>query len=142
VPRLVVAAAIVDHSEAGDRLLCARRSAPPRFAGRFELPGGKVEPGEDPVDALHREIAEELGVRIEVGALLPGPLDGDWPIVDDMTMRVWWARLVTGTPRALEDHDELRWETAADLTGLDWLDADVPIAAALARHLTAGKPGA
>ena len=140
MPRLVVAAAIVDRDRAGDRLLCARRSAPPRLAGRFELPGGKVEPGEQPIDALHREIAEELGVRIEVGGLLPGPLDGDWPIIDDMTMRVWWARLAEGTPRPLEDHDELRWETAGDLTRLDWLDADVPIAAALARELAARQP--
>ena len=53
-PRLVAAAAIID----GTRLLAARRSSPPELAGRWELPGGKVEPGEDPREALARELRE------------------------------------------------------------------------------------
>ncbi|MET9965659.1 NUDIX domain-containing protein, partial [Streptomyces sp. NPDC006356] len=59
--RIVVGAALL----AGGRLLAARRSAPEELAGRWELPGGKVEPGEAPEAALVRELREELGVDAE-----------------------------------------------------------------------------
>ncbi|MGC5627618.1 (deoxy)nucleoside triphosphate pyrophosphohydrolase [Georgenia sp. Z1344] len=137
-PRLVVAAAILDD-DAEPRVLCARRSAPAHLAGRWELPGGKVEPGEDPADALHRELAEELGVSVALGDLLPGPSGGYWPIVEGMVMRVWWSRLTAGAPEPLQDHDELRWVGPGDLTGLDWLDGDVPIARLMRASLLAGS---
>ena len=57
-PVLVVAAAIVDHLDNPRELFAARRSVPPALAGRWELPGGKVEPGETPLQALEREIEE------------------------------------------------------------------------------------
>ena len=66
-PALVVAAAIVDSLTAPTRTLCARRSAPPELAGRWELPGGKVEPDESAEAALHRELDEELGVSVRLG---------------------------------------------------------------------------
>lgn len=132
----VVAAAIVDDLDRPTRLLAARRSAPAALAGRWELPGGKVEPGEAHVDALRRELTEELGVRVDVGAEVPGPDDGAWPVTARHRMRVWLALLAHGTPEPLEDHDELRWLTAAELDDVPWLDGDVQIVTALAGRLT------
>ncbi|WP_226924499.1 (deoxy)nucleoside triphosphate pyrophosphohydrolase [Georgenia satyanarayanai] len=129
--RLVVAAAILDDVARPAHLLAARRSGPAELAGRWELPGGKVEPGEDPVDALHRELGEELDVRVSLGALVTGPLAGDWPITPTLRLRVWRAGVRSGTPRPLLDHDELRWVGADGWAGLPWLPADLPVVAAL-----------
>lgn len=130
--RLVVAAAIVDDVERPRRLLAARRSAPSDLAGRWELPGGKVEADEDPVAALHREIREELGAGLLLGRVLTGPLDGDWPITPTLRLRVWLAVVVSGVPAPLLDHDDLRWVGGSDWADLPWLPADRPVMAALA----------
>ncbi|WP_367321023.1 (deoxy)nucleoside triphosphate pyrophosphohydrolase [Streptomyces sp. HUAS ZL42] len=117
---VVVGAALLD----GDRLLAARRSAPPELAGRWELPGGKVEPGETPEAALVRELREELGVEAEAVERVPG----EWPLKPPYVLHVWTARLRPGSaePKPLQDHDELRWLTPAEIWTVPWLDQDVP----------------
>lgn len=75
-PVLVVAGAILDDLASPRRLLSARRAQPVSLAGRWEFPGGKVEPGEDPVVALHRELHEELGVVVRLGAEVVAPSPG------------------------------------------------------------------
>ncbi|MFK4109298.1 (deoxy)nucleoside triphosphate pyrophosphohydrolase [Streptomyces sp. NPDC002176] len=128
---VVVGAALLD----GDRLLAARRSAPPELAGRWELPGGKVEPGERPDDALVRELREELGVDAEAVERVPG----QWPLKSPYVLWVWTARLRPGSPEpdALEDHDELRWLTPDRLWEVPWLDQDVPAVREIAARLGA-----
>lgn len=126
--RLVVGAAIVDDLVRPTRLLSARRTEPAALAGGWELPGGKVDDGESPLVALHREVLEELGVRVRLGAHLPGPLPGStWPLGDRYEMLVWLAEVVEGTPAPIEDHDELRWLGLDDLRAVSWLPADLPI---------------
>ncbi|MFJ4710853.1 (deoxy)nucleoside triphosphate pyrophosphohydrolase [Streptomyces sp. NPDC088785] len=116
---VVVAAALYDTA---GRLLAARRSAPPELAGRWELPGGKVEPGEAPERALVRELREELGIEAAPLARVPG----EWPLKPGYVLRVWRCAVVSGDPRPLQDHDDLRWLAPADIWSVDWLDQDVP----------------
>ena len=114
-PVQVVGAAIVDDLTAPSTVLSGRRTEPPALAGGWELPGGKVEPGERPQDALLREVREELGVQIELGAQVEGPMGGAWPLDDRYVMQVWLARVTCGDPRPLQDHDQLRVLTKAEL---------------------------
>lgn len=127
--RIVVGAALL----AGGRLLAARRSAPEELAGRWELPGGKVEPGEAPEVALVRELREELGVDAEVIERLPGA----WPLKPPYVLQVWTTRLLpgSGAPEPLQDHDALRWLGAGELWDVDWLELDVPAVQEVAGRL-------
>jgi 8-oxo-dGTP diphosphatase len=130
----IVAGAIVDSLARPERLLVARRTAPPAFAGMWEFPGGKVEPGEGHEAALHRELAEELGVAVTLGAELQGPTAEGWALSGSAAMRVWLAELVRGAPAPLEDHDELRWvelNAPEALLALPWIPADLPIVLSL-----------
>ena len=129
----IVGAALVDSLDRPARLLAARRTAPPEFAGMWEFPGGKVESEETPQEALHRELAEELGVTACLGTELEGPTAQGWPLNASAAMRVWLARVSEGTPEPLEDHDLLQWVELAgtDIAGMDWIPADRPIVHAL-----------
>ncbi|MFD4266360.1 (deoxy)nucleoside triphosphate pyrophosphohydrolase [Rhodococcus sp. NPDC058481] len=107
VAQEVAAAAII----AGGRLLLAQRVGPPELAGMWELPGGKIEPGETPAQGLRRELREELGVDTAVG-----PRIGvDVPLPNGMVLRAYRVTLRDGTPAALE-HSAVRWVTAPELT--------------------------
>ncbi|WP_328331003.1 MULTISPECIES: (deoxy)nucleoside triphosphate pyrophosphohydrolase [unclassified Streptomyces] len=131
--RVVVGGALYDQG----RLLAARRSAPPELAGRWELPGGKLEPGESAGQALVRELREELGVETEPLERIPG----EWPLGRGLVLQVWTARLISGEARPLEDHDALRWLGPDEIDTVDWLDQDRPAVAEAARRLRARLQG-
>ena len=133
-PVLVVAAIIVDDLSRPTALLAARRSRPAHLAGRWEFPGGKVDPGETPIEGLHRELSEELGVSVDLGHEILGPDDGAWVITDRHVMRLWFARVTSGELMPLIEHDELRWLRPADFFDVPWLDGDVRIVEALDVH--------
>jgi 8-oxo-dGTP diphosphatase len=136
--REVVGAAIVDDLGRPSVLLSARRTEPSALAGGWEFPGGKVDPGERHDEALRRELREELGVEVELGELLGGPLErGGWPLGDDFVIWVWWAVVTDGEPQPLEDHDALRWLAREDLYAVPWLPADLPIVQAAEGRLRA-----
>lgn len=130
----VVGGAVLDSLANPARLLVARRTAPPQFAGMWEFPGGKVETGETAEQALHRELLEELGINVRLGAELEsGSLSG-WRLNDRAAMRVWFAELVDGEPHPLQDHDALRWldlGNRREVLSLPWIPADLPIVEAL-----------
>ena len=104
--KVVVGAAIVRDG----RVLAARRTAPASAAGRWEFPGGKVEPGETQAASLVREIEEELGVRITVVRWLEGAEE----IGERHVLRVALASLDGGEPMPTE-HDQVRWLTVDEL---------------------------
>jgi 8-oxo-dGTP diphosphatase len=122
-PLIIVGAAIVVDG----LVLGCERAEPPEVAGRWEFPGGKVEPGESDLDALVRECEEELGVVIAAGERV----GDDVPLArGGALLRVWLASLVSGVPQALE-HSSLRWFSAYDIDSVPWLPADAPIVAKL-----------
>ncbi|WP_046319856.1 NUDIX domain-containing protein [Mycobacterium sp. UM_Kg1] len=120
--QIVVAGAVVAPSPAGPAVLIAQRRRPPELAGRWELPGGKVMPGESEPAALARELGEELG--LDPGAITVGErLGADVVLGPDMTLRAYLVRVTAGEPQA-HDHQALRWVTAVQLLDVDWVPAD------------------
>lgn len=109
-------------------VLAARRSD----TGGWEFPGGNVEPGETPEEALVREIDEELGCAVAVQRWLDASVD----IRPGLVLRVALTRLVDGEPVARSgEHDEVRWLTADALDQVDWLPADRPFVPLIADAL-------
>ncbi len=126
----VVAAVLVD----GDRVLVAQRPHHKRQGGLWELPGGKVDPGETDADALVRELREELDVDVTPGEHLATSRHAyEHGTIELVAVA---CRLRRGTPRAVE-HAELRWMRAGEFETLDWAPADVPLLDAVRRALHA-----
>lgn len=122
--RLVVGALIVDRLAHPQRVLAARRIGPPALVGRWEFPGGKVVPGEQPEDALRRELREELLIGVTLGRELVAPGSARWPISAGLEMRLWLVTVSAGTPTVGDSHDEVRWLSRDNLGSVDWLDSD------------------
>ena len=132
----VVGAVIVDSLIQPRRVLAARRAQSHALRGRWEFPGGKVEPGESVEAALIREVQEELDVTLMLSEELT-PTGDTWRLISDIVaLRLFWAEIFVGTPTPGADHDEVRWLDAAELMTVNWLDADRAALPAVLEELT------
>lgn len=114
--------------ERDGRLLVAQRPPGKALAGKWEFPGGKVEPGEAPADCLARELREELGVEVRVGAALPASVHRYSPGVRAIRLLPFRCAIAAGEPHAHE-HSALRWCTVDEIAALDLATADLPVLA-------------
>ena len=119
----VVAALITDCQ----RLLATQRGYG-EWKGWWEFPGGKMEPGESPEEALRREIREELAIEIEVGRHVT-TVGYDYPAFR-LTMHCYMCRILSGRLQLLE-HEAARWLLPTEWDTLEWLPADVEVLNAL-----------
>lgn len=118
----VVGAVIADSLVQPTRLLAARRRTVPLGHGPWEFPGGKVEPGETPRDALARELREELGIDAVIADEIDEPRCG-WVISESMRLRLFLAE-TADTPQPGPDHDHVVWLELDQVESLEWSAAD------------------
>jgi 8-oxo-dGTP diphosphatase len=116
-----------------DKVLACRRARGRASAGLWEFPGGKVEVGENPRDALSREIREELEVEVVVGDLLDRSLTALGEL--NINLACFEVSSFSELPKGSTDHDELRWVTAVGAQALSWADPDLPMVGLLPSYL-------
>ncbi|MCI5826884.1 MAG: (deoxy)nucleoside triphosphate pyrophosphohydrolase [Lachnospiraceae bacterium] len=120
----VVAAVIKATNEKGDPMIFATQRGYGDFKGGWEFPGGKIEAGETPQEALVREIREELETEIAVGKLID-TIEYDYPTFH-LSMDCFWAEIVSGD-LVLKEHEAAKWLTRDELNSVEWLPADVTL---------------
>ena len=122
-----VVAAVVERD---GRYLITRRLEGTHLAGLWEFPGGKILPGEQPEDALRRELEEELGVEVAVGELIQTV---DWAYPEKSVRLLFFRCALAGEPTPLEGQ-EMRWVAAADLPTYSFPEADATLITRLSRR--------
>ena len=136
-PIPVAAAILYRQGSAGVEILSARRAKNERFGGQWEFPGGKFEPGETAVQALRRELLEELSVDLEVGEFLRGSMpDGGWDMGNGYALYPFFAQIPADQkPVMAEMHSEIRWLPIAEVESVEWVAADLPPLRAAVQYL-------
>ncbi len=120
----VVAAIIKDTNKNGEPIIFATQRGYGEFKDGWEFPGGKIEEGETPQEALQREIMEELNTEIKVGELI-NTIEYDYPTFH-LSMDCFWAEVVSGEI-VLKEHEAAKWLTKEELDSVDWLPADIAL---------------
>ena len=120
----VVAAIMKATNEAGQPIIFATQRGYGDLKGGWEFPGGKIEDGETPQEALVREIKEELDTEIVVGELID-TIEYDYPTFH-LSMDCFWAEIVSGD-LVLKEHEAAKWLTKDELDSVEWLPADITL---------------
>ena len=120
----VVAAIIKAINENEELIIFATQRGYGDFKGGWEFPGGKIEEGETPEEALVREIEEELKTIISVGELID-TIEYDYPTFH-LSMDCFWAEIVSGD-LVLTEHEAAKWMTKEELDSVEWLPADISL---------------
>ena len=120
----VVAAIIKAVNEDGEPIIFATQRGYGEFKGGWEFPGGKIEEGETPQEALVREIKEELETEIIVGELID-TIEYDYPTFH-LSMDCFWGEIVSGD-LVLTEHEAAKWLTKQELDSVEWLPADITL---------------
>ena len=120
----VVAAIIKAVNENGETIIFATQRGYGDFKGGWEFPGGKIESGETPQEALKREIIEELDTEVSVGELMD-TVEYDYPQFH-LSMDCFWCQIVRGN-LVLKEHEAARWLTKDELNNVELLPADITL---------------
>ena len=127
----VVAAVICDSIENKSKIFSTARGYG-EFKGGWEFPGGKIEEGETPEQALVREIKEELDTEIRVGCLID-TIEYDYPTFH-LSMDCFWAEVVSGKLE-LKEAEAAKWLTKEELDSVEWLPADITLIEKIKREM-------
>ena len=120
----VVAAITKAVNKNGETIIFATQRGYGELKGGWEFPGGKIEEGETPQEALRREIMEELETEIIVGELID-TIEYDYPTFH-LSMDCFWAEIISGD-LVLTEHEAAKWLTKEELGDVDWLPADITL---------------
>ena len=128
----VVAAIIKAVNENGETIIFATQRGYGDFKGGWEFPGGKIESGETPQEALKREIIEELDTEIAIGKLID-TIEYDYPTFH-LSMDCFWCEIIRGN-LVLKEHEAAKWLGKDELDSVEWLPADVKLIEAIRKAL-------